>query len=286
VAVFSIQGWTDDLFEAVESFRQFKYLKRLDPKWPVALALGDVGHSRAQNLADTWTRLNNQAWQFLQSNIDGADRNQQTTVTSQPTVCAGANTPTQALTASTPEGLSAGTLTVDFNRGGSLTSAGGLADPNGPATDPIFGATAEPGERCRTDKGPALGGYTASSQPLKNTRTYIGLGWVDVPYTFTGQTGQLDARVWDVPPGGKAFLMTRGTYRFTVPTYDSPAGTIRLPLFGNHWVLTKNHRIRVDLTQVDQPYLRPSNAPSAITFAPPALVLPTRESGDLTLNGG
>ena len=35
VAVFSIQGWTDDLFEAVESFRMFKYLKRLDPKWPV-----------------------------------------------------------------------------------------------------------------------------------------------------------------------------------------------------------------------------------------------------------
>ena len=32
VAVFSIQGWTDDLFEAVESFRMFKYLKRLDPK--------------------------------------------------------------------------------------------------------------------------------------------------------------------------------------------------------------------------------------------------------------
>ena len=40
VAVFSIQGWTDDLFEAVESFRMFKYLKRLDPKWPVEVALG------------------------------------------------------------------------------------------------------------------------------------------------------------------------------------------------------------------------------------------------------
>ena len=49
VAVFSIQGWTDDLFPAVESFRMFKYLKRLDPRWPVELALADVGHSRAQN---------------------------------------------------------------------------------------------------------------------------------------------------------------------------------------------------------------------------------------------
>src|SRR4051794_30193941 len=286
VAVFSIQGWTDDLFEAVESFRQFKYLKRLDPKWPVALALADVGHSRAQNLPDTWLRLNNQAWQFLQSNIGAADKSQQTTVTSQPTICAGSSTPAQALTATTPEGLSSGTLSVAFNRPGSLTSASGLTDPNGPATDPVVGPTAEPGDRCRTDAGPALGGYTATSQPVKSTRTYIGLGWVEVPYTFTGQTGQLDTRVWDVPPGGKALLMTRGTYRFSVPLYDQPTGTIRLPLFGNHWVLPKGHRVRIDLTQVDQPFLRPSNVPSAITFSPPRLVLPTRESGDVALIGG
>jgi hypothetical protein len=285
VAIFSIQGWTDDLFEAVESFRQFKYLKRLDPRWPVAVGLGDVGHSRAQNLPETWLRLNNQAWQFLQANIDGADRTQETTITSQPTVCSGSSTPAQALTATTPEGLSSGTLSVSFNRAGSLTSASGLADPNGPATDPVFGGTAEPGDRCRTDQGPALGAYTVYSQPLKSTRTYIGLGWVTVPYQFSGHTGQLDARVWDVPPGGKGLLMTRGTYRFSVPLYDQLAGTIRLPLFGNHWILPKGHRLRLDLTQVDQPFLRPSNEPSAVSFSPPRLVLPTRESGDLTITG-
>src|SRR3954451_1649279 len=285
VAVFSIQGWTDDLFEAVESFRQFKYLKRLDPKWPVAVSLSDVGDSRAQNLPDTWIGLNNQAWQFLQANIGGADKTQQTSVTSQPTICAGSSTPAQELSATSPEGLSSGTLTVAFNRPGSLTSASGASDPNGPATDPIVGGTAEPGDRCRTDQGPALGGYTVTSQPLKNTRTYIGLGWVTVPYTFTGQTGQLDTRVWDVPPGGKALLMTRGTYRFSVPLYDQPTGTVRLPLFGNHWVLPKGHRLRLDLTEVDPSYLRPRNEPSAITFSPPRLVLPTRESGDVTLTG-
>jgi len=285
VAVFSIQGWTDDLFEAVESFRQFKYLKRLDPGWPVALGLGDVGHSRAQNLPDTWHRLNNQAWQFLQANISGPDNPQQTTITSEPTVCGGTSTPAQQLTATTPEGLSSGTLTVEYGRGGSLTSESGLADPNGPATDPTFGSVAEPGERCRTDQGPALGGYTAYSEPLSRPRTYVGLGWVEVPYTFTGETGQLDARIWDVPPEGKALLVTRGTYRFTVPQYDPAAGTIRLPLFGNHWVLPLGHRIRLDLTQVDQPFLRASNVQSAITFGPPTLVLPTRESPDQTIGG-
>jgi hypothetical protein len=45
------------------------------------------------------------------------------------------------------------------------------------------------------------------------------------------------------------------------------------------------HKIRLDLTQVDQPYLRPNNEPSAIHFDSPTLVLPTRESQQETLVG-
>ena len=86
VAIFSIQGWTDDLFPAVESFRMFKYLKRLDPRWPVEVALADVGHSRAQNKPETWHRLNAQAFQWLQSQINRSHE-QQTTVSREPTVC-------------------------------------------------------------------------------------------------------------------------------------------------------------------------------------------------------
>jgi hypothetical protein len=89
-----------------------------------------------------------------------------------------------------------------------------------------------------------------------------------------------------VPPEGEGLLVTRGTYRLSVPLYDQAAGTIRLPLFGNHWLLQRGHRLRIDLTQVDQPFLRPSNVPSEITFEPPTLVLPTRQSGDTVLSGG
>src|SRR5204863_311102 len=84
-------------------------------------ALGNSGHSRAQNPPATWHRLNNQAWQFLQANIGGTDHPQQTTVTSEQTVCDGSSAGApQELTASTPEGLAAGTLSVAFDRGGSL----------------------------------------------------------------------------------------------------------------------------------------------------------------------
>ena len=58
---------------------------------------------------------------------------------------------------------------------------------------------------------------------------------------------------------------------------DSATGTLRLPLYGNHWRLEPGHRIRLDLTQVDAPTYRPSNLPSSLQFPTGVtLVLPTR----------
>jgi hypothetical protein len=281
------------LFEAVESFREFKQLKALDPKWPVAVAVADVGHSRAQNKPETWHRLNNQANQFLAAQISGSHQ-QTTTVTSEPTICGNDSTSgnndgaAQSVSASTPEGLSSGTLQVRYSRGGTTTSASGATDPNGEATDPVFAdfltAVSPIGRPCRTSPGPSPD-YTAVSTPLTNASTVIGIGSVTVPYTLVGTTAQLDARVWDVAPDGNTLLLTRGTYRLDAPTFDANAGTVRLPLFGNHWRLPVGHRVRLDLTQVDNPFLRPSNVPSSITFLPPTLVLPTRESGTQTVAG-
>jgi dienelactone hydrolase len=293
VAVFSIQGWTDDLFEAVESFRMFKYLKRLDPRWPVSVAVADVGHSRAQNKPATWRRLNNQAFQFLQSNINGSHR-QQTTVSSEPTICAGEPdqpgfTSAHQVTATTPEGLAGGTLRISYAGGThQLANPLGAPDPNGPATDAVFGDIAAPGEDCRTDRGPAVGGYTGYSQPLPDHTTYVGLGEVDVSYAVSpvATQAQLDARVWDVPPTGPAYLITRGTFRIdSLNGYDASSGTLRLPLYGNHWLLAPGHQIRLDLTQVDEPTFRPNNLPSTITYGTPTLVLPTREAQNATLTG-
>jgi len=304
VAIFSIQGWTDDLFTPVESFRQFKYLKSLDSNWPVALALADVGHPRAKNNPDTWRFLNQQAWQFLQAQINGS-HDQQTNVMSQQTVCGVSATPdpNQTMTGRTPEDLSNGELSIAFASGGSTRFAD--PDPNGPADDPLIdyaGGQIVPGlnVNCPTSDGPAP--YTAFSEPLNRERTYVGLGSVTVPYRLTeGTTAQLDARVWVIPggsrenqdgspdcqsaapPPGCPLLITRGTYRIDVPAYDSPSGTIRIPFFGNHYRLRTGDVIRRDLTQNDAPYLRLSNSPSAIQFEAPTLTLPTRESGTVTL---
>lgn len=292
-AVFAIQGWTDDLFEAVESFRMFKYLKGLDPLWPVAVGVADVGHARAQNKPSTWRSLNDQANQFLFSHISGSHR-QQTTVFSQPTLCPnnpdpGPGAAAQQLTATTPEGLSNGTLNV-VGPDGATVNPLALDDPDGVATDAVLPSrlpsAVVPTPDCRESTTPSWPGrYTAVSAPLQQETTYVGLGSVKVPYMLEGgPTATLSARVWVLPAaGGPALLMTRGTYRLDTPSYDPPAGELRLPLYGNHWPLHPGDRIRFDLTQVDAPTYRPDNEPSALTFASPTLTLPTRSAGEVTL---
>jgi predicted acyl esterase len=112
---------------------------------------------------------------------------------------------------------------------------------------------------------------------------------VTAPYTLAGPGATLHARVWDVAPDGTALLMTRGTYRFdtlAAAGADAPAGTVRVPLYGNHWPIAGGHRIRLDLQEVDAPTFRPTNIPNQLTVQPPALTLPTRQSGTVALTGG
>lgn len=307
VAIYSVSGWTDDLFPPVEAFRQFKYLKSLDRLWPVELAIADVGHPRAQNSPSEWHHLNDQAWGFLKEQIHGSHR-QQTNVSSLPTVCPGPadpqteTGPIKDLTGRTPEDLANGTLTVSYATGDTLLNRKPPTfpipdplDPDNLQTDPAFGSALLHLPACRQSVAPVTvpaARYTAYSQAFDRPRIYVGLGYVHVDYTLTGaNTATLNARVWDVGPDGKAFLMTRGTYRIdgngTPAGYDAlPAGSLDLPLFGNQWTVEKGHSIRLDLTQVDYPTFLPGNSVGAtVTFPGAQLVLPTREATDLTISG-
>ena len=200
----------------------FKYLTRLDRRWPVEVALGDVGHSRAQNKPATWQRLNAQAFQWLQSNI-GESREQRTVVSSEETVCGDSAGSPQAVVGTSPEDLASGTLTVRFGPGGTQGDAA-LADKNGPATDAMAGEVVQPRGSCRHSDGPAVGGYTAYSPPRQSTTTYVGIGVVRVPHVWTGGgSSLLAARLFDAAPDGSELLTTRGVYRFE----DDPlTGTI------------------------------------------------------------
>jgi dienelactone hydrolase len=296
VPIFAIQGWTDQLFTAVESFREYEYLKRLDRRWPVSIALGDVGNPNAENPAPVWRALNARSWQWLRGVLRRTSRKRgarTSTVTSYPTACKPARVAPRPLTAASPARLARGKLVVAYRAGALLTSSSGAGDRNGLASDPLASdpAAAAAGRgRCLTSPGPATGGYTAVSDRLPTGATYVGLGGVVVSYRLTGDRASLNARLWDIPPatageGAKPVLITRGTYMLDTREGDRGSGTLRMPLFGNHWQLRRGHRLRLDLTQVDQPYLRPVSLPSTIQLRPPTLTLPTRQAATIRLTG-
>lgn len=282
VAVYSISGWTDNLFPPVESFRQFIYLKNLDPRWPVDVAVADIGHPLAQNPPEQWQYLNQQAWNFLSAHLGLPATQQPAPVTSLLTQCGSAGGGLGVLTASTPQGLDQGTLAVRFAKPGSLDSASGQSDPDNANTDPVLvSQTGQPA--CRTSTTPtATGRYTDVSSPLPSALTYAGLGLVRVSYQLTGLTAPLEARLWDVAPDGTTRLVTRGAYRID-PPFDASAGTLELPLFGNQWVFQAGHRLRLDLTESDSPAFLASHTASSVSFAAPVLVLPLHEAVSETL---
>jgi len=275
VAVFSIQGWTDDLFPAVESTREFLALKARDPRWPVSLAFADVGHPRAQNKPATWEWLNSQANAFVRANLDRA-REGGSTVSSEETTCDGGTG--ARVSAADPRALA--TRSARFQLpGGSLPPGSGTGDPDGVATDPVAGSQGgtQP-ERCRTSQAATWAGrYTALTEPLAAPLETVGLGEVRIPYTLApAVSATVAARVWDVAPDGTARLVTRGAARLDPPAYDGPAGELRLGLFGNHWRVSAGHRLRVDLAQADEPAFRRSNLPATLSFTGAELLLPAR----------
>ena len=130
--IFAIQGWTDDLFTALESLREYQYLKRLDPRWPITLAVANVGNPGAGNPPPVWHALNAQAWRWLGSVLGGHSsrarhRLRMPPVTSYPTECRPDAVAPRPLTASSPAGLARGELDVAFRAGAQLTSSSGAA---------------------------------------------------------------------------------------------------------------------------------------------------------------
>jgi hypothetical protein len=277
VAVFSIQGWTDDLFTSVESFRQYHRLKAIDPQWPVAVALADVGHSRARNPSGTWHRLNARANAFLRAHLGGS-RGADSGIWSERTTCDD-ETPGELVSARTPEELGNAAFTATL-AAGVLGPGSGVGDPDGIATDPIVGPSAVPGA-CRVSQAPQFPGrYSDRTAPLSAPRTYVGIGEVVLDYALgSPTTTTVAARLWDEAADGTAILVDRGVYRIDPPAYDTQVGTLRLPLYGGHWRFERGHRLRLDLVQADTPSLRPPTVPNQVTFGPPRLELPVLEAG-------
>lgn len=101
--------------------------------------------------------------------------------------------------------------------------------------------------------------------------TMLGLPTITADVSTTGEYGQIDARLWDVLPGGKERLVTRGIYRLT----ENQSGQIKFQLHGNAYEFAKGDTVKLELLGRDAPYYRASNFPFSVEVSNLSAVLPT-----------
>lgn len=318
IPVFSAGTHTDPLFPPIEHHRMAERLRALVPGYPIQEYFGDYQHftqSKAREWGDICgedrhvcrfadypggdlnaappTRRRTGVTTLLNAFIDHYARppgNPEAPrppfdVTASLQVCPKnataeqpANEPGPTFTAPTYDALSPGTLTLSF-AGAQTTTSKASPNPHAVNSDPL-GNTAKNSSQCPVETGAAGPGVAVyDSPPLPATRTLLGGSIVTAKYVATGGSAlQLNARLYDLFPDGTAVMVDRGPARLPEGV---ASGTARFQLHGNGWRLEPGHRIRLELAQDDDPYLKSADVPSSMSITDVTLAMPVREGGSV-----
>jgi len=85
---------------------------------------------------------------------------------------------------------------------------------------------------------------------------------------------ELNVRLFDVAADGTRELITRGTFVLAGATSNA---TVTIPTYGNVWQAAPDHSLRLEITNLDSPYLAPSRLPSVTQISQVRLTLPVRQ---------
>jgi X-Pro dipeptidyl-peptidase C-terminal non-catalytic domain/X-Pro dipeptidyl-peptidase (S15 family) len=186
-----------------------------------------------------------------------------------------AGEPGPTFTAPTFEQLAPHTLDLSL-AGTQVTTSEVEPNPHAANSDPIanFAGT---GGKCPVETQPAGSGVAVyTSAPIATGATMIGA--TEVTANFSASPGasavELNARLYDVFPDGTAVLVDRGPRRVT--DAEAQSGSVTFELHGNGWRFEQGHRIRIELAQDDDPFLKASSVPSSLTLTGVDLAIPIR----------
>jgi pimeloyl-ACP methyl ester carboxylesterase len=273
-------GFTDDLFPAVESLRVYNRERARDSRAPVSLQFGDLGHPRGSNKENTDRFFNDQGARFFAFHLKGGSSRgvpQPGEVTTFTQTCP-QDAPAQGpYTAGSWNAIHPGSVRFSGAAQQAVTSGGGNP-ATAAAVDPIAGG----GDACRTVQEERAPGTAVVLGPRSGGYTLMGLPKVSARIATTGLAGQLDSRLWDVAPDGRQRLVSRGAYRLE----SNQSGRVTFQLFGNGYRFARGHRPKLELLGKDEGFLRPSNLPFAVRVSDVDIELPTLERSPQGGSGG
>jgi ABC-2 type transport system ATP-binding protein len=281
VPVFQVQGYTDDLFPLPEAKRMLLAINSVAPGYPITSYFGDIGHPRASNKPEEMDYVLGLIRPWLRSILIN------NTVPASKIYA--------ARTTRRSEPFSGDVLTVDdWSQLSSRTVSKNFDGPPRPLVNPATfaysGATWDPfvmegAEMLKpyAEAPPApvivptsYASFYASPSDFGETTLLIsGKPTVTIDGFVVGHRVQLDVRLIDESTPGSDYMITRGTY--TLVTGRPGQRThqkIEIPTYGNRWRVEAGHRIRLEISNVDAPYITPSREPSTTTITGVTLQLP------------
>ncbi len=284
IPVFQVQGFTDDLFPLPEAARIVNALHTVDATYPITLYLGDIGHPRAANKVGEVDYVEGLIRQWFAYYLNGQGSEPAHIVYAAITRPGGeAFDASNVITAPTIDALATSRVSHAFDASAVLVN---------PASDPLAGFFWDPfvmtgAEQLQPYTGTppdppvvesSMAVYTLAASTLNGGADVLVAGCPLVRLhasTFAPRV-QLDVRMYDVAPDGSRQLITRGTY--TADNGVAPIGEadLTIPTYGNLWRLPADHTLRIELTNLDSPYITPSRVPSVTTVSNVAVEIPIR----------
>lgn len=273
--IFLGQGWTDDLFPAPEALRMYRALKSVDKNYPITLYLGDSGHPRAATKPGEVDFIINEVTAWFSWYLAGAGT--QPPLEVQAAITRPKNVPFNpldvihletydALATSTFSQSFSGTQTIDFNP----------ANTSGVAWDPAVMTGSEELQyfpnlsELPSDFVP--GDVAVYETTLPQPLLIAGQPTVTMSVETIGTRAQYDARLFDVKADGTKFIVTRGT----LTVEGAGPRTVTITTFGNVWQTDAGDTLRLEITNVDSPYIAPSKVPSVSVIGDVTLNVPIR----------
>jgi predicted acyl esterase len=284
IPIFQAQGFTDDLFPLDEAKRMLLALKTTNPAYPMALYLGDIGHPRASNktgevdyvlgLMRTWLAF------YLK------DEGTQPPFVIRAAITRPRDEPfdaTNVLTIGTYAELATATVSQNFT--GTAVLVNPVADPMASFFwDPLVMEAARelkpypiapPGSAIDAN---SLGVFEVPVSSFgRGSLLIAGQPAIDLKASTVAPRVQLNVRLLDVAPNGTRSLVTRGTY-----TLDGGSGRplmsekVTIATYGNMWIMPADHVLRIEISNLDSPYISPSKVPSVTEISQVRLTIPVR----------
>jgi fermentation-respiration switch protein FrsA (DUF1100 family) len=259
-------GWTDDLFPVGQGLRIYDLLRQKSKSAPVALQLGDLGHSRAANHPADVAAFNAQGLAFFEARLRHAGSGPAPgSVTAYAQTCPkGAAHGGGPYRASSFASLARGEIVFRHKAAQRVTSSGGdaaLSQKLSPlAVDQCMGVSDD------VARGTAVASVRSPGVTL------MGTTHVRADIAVTGHNALLVGRLWDVDPAtGHQRLVDRGVVRLR------SRRIVSFDLNGNAYKFARGHQIKLELLGRDSPTYRAANGAFSVTVEKLRVALPTRE---------